>query len=79
MPNYPPRNRMILRINSALKLLSEEFNTQYLDYHSMLKDTDGLTVLPEVSREGIHPNHAGYERMRQVLEPRLMEFLGLWS
>ena len=79
MPNYPPRNRMILRINRALKALSEEFGTRYLDYHAVLKDADGITILPGVSREGIHPNHAGYELMRQVLEPQLMEYLGIWT
>ena len=30
-----------------------------------------------ISREGIHPNHAGYELMRQVLQPKLDKFFGM--
>ena len=37
-------------------------------------DEDGITMREGISREGIHPNHAGYELMRQVLEPKIEKF-----
>ncbi len=77
MPNYPLRNPLIARINKRLKKLAEEFDTKYIDYHSVMVQEDGVTVKDGVTREGCHPNHAGFELMRQVLQPMLDEFFGV--
>lgn len=74
VPNAVMRNRFIARANAALKALCNERGTEYLDFHANLCKEDGLTMKDNISREGIHPNHAGYELMRQVLEPKLDKF-----
>ena len=72
--NFAIRNPLIARINKELKALAEAYGTEYIDYFSNLTDEDGLTMREGISREGIHPNHAGYELMRQVLEPKIEKF-----
>lgn len=74
IPNIKMRNPFIVRTNKMLKSLADEYGTEYIDYHSSLTKEDGLTLIDGHSREGIHPNHAGYEVMRQVIEPKLKEF-----
>ena len=49
----------------------------YTVIFSNLTDEDGMTMREGISREGIHPNHAGYELMRQVLQPKLDKFFGM--
>ncbi|MGN1082838.1 MAG: GDSL-type esterase/lipase family protein [Candidatus Avispirillum sp.] len=77
IPNAEHRNPLIVRVNEMLKNLAAEYNTEYVDYHSNLTKEDGLTLRDGISREGIHPNHAGYELMRQVLEPMLESYFGM--
>ena len=75
--NFAIRNPLIARINGELKALSEKYDTEFVDYFSNLTDEDGMTMKEGISREGIHPNHAGYELMRQVLQPKLDKFFGM--
>ncbi len=72
--NAAMRNKFIARANGELAALCERRGTEYLDFHANLVKEDGLTMKDNISREGIHPNHAGYELMRQVLEPKLDKF-----
>ena len=72
--NAEHRNPFIVRVNKMLKSLAEDYNTEYVDYHSVLTKEDVLTMLDGISREGLHPNHAGYELMSHVLLPMLDRF-----
>jgi len=72
--NHAIRNKIIKRVNNALEELCRDKDVTFLDYFSNMTKEDGLTLLDNTSREGIHPNHAGYELMRQILEPKLCEF-----
>ena len=54
--------------------LAKEYGTEYINYHDALTLDDGLTMREGISREGIHPNHAGYELMNEVLTPMLDKF-----
>ncbi len=75
--NFAIRNALIARINGELCALAKKHNTEYIDYFNNLTDEDGLTMREGISREGIHPNHAGYELMRQILQPKLDKFFGM--
>jgi len=74
--NHGPRNRFFASINQRLQALAKEFNTEYVDYFSQLTEEDGYTLRKGASRDGVHPNHVGYELMRQALEPMLEKFFG---
>ena len=58
----------------AALALAKEYGTEYINYHDALTLDDGLTMREGISREGIHPNHAGYELMNEVLTPLLDKF-----
>lgn len=74
IPNAEHRNKVIVRINERICALAKEYGTEYINYHDALTLDDGLTMREGISREGIHPNHAGYELMNEVLTPMLDKF-----
>jgi len=54
------------RINALVKKMCEEKGCIYVDYAARLTDANG--DLPRaVARDGLHPHHAGYRVMRDVL------------
>jgi lysophospholipase L1-like esterase len=60
----------ILALNARLRRLAAERHFVYADYHAALDDgAHGLS--PEHSRDGVHPNAAGYAVMRPIAERAL--------
>lgn len=72
--NSKQRAGMLMHINSELRKLAEEYGTEYVDFYSNYVLEDGRTPKPESMMDFVHPNHYGYELMRQVLEPMLDKF-----
>jgi len=55
------------QINAWLKDFAAQHGDIYLDYHSAMKDSrDGLP--PNLSKDGVHPNEAGYAIMAPLAE-----------
>jgi lysophospholipase L1-like esterase len=55
------------RINAWIKSYAAENGDIYVDYHSAMKDSqDGLP--PNLSKDGVHPNAAGYAIMAPLAE-----------
>jgi len=76
----PERNQLVVRINQALKTMAARTGAIYIDYHSHLIDSDGLTLREELADDGLHPHVIGYELMAKVLRETLaahgIELLG---
>jgi len=62
----------ILRINSKLKILSQQYETDYADFHSQLVDKEGQ-FKRDLTTDGLHPNKSGYLKMSKVLFPYLIK------
>jgi lysophospholipase L1-like esterase len=57
----------IIALNAWMKRYAEEVGATYLDYHAAMTDARG--GLPEsLSRDGVHPNMAGYRVMAPLAE-----------
>jgi acyl-CoA thioesterase I len=64
----------ILAINAWLKEYAEKHKHVYVDYHAAMKDgRDGLPAT--LSRDGVHPTHAGYEIMAPLAEAAIEKAL----
>ncbi len=60
-------NRIIARVNGALKAFATKQGLPFADYHSRFVRDDGLTMREDLSDDGIHPHSGGYEIMAEVL------------
>lgn len=69
------RNRLVLRLNRALKDLCASYGAVYVDYHSALVDKDGLTMREGLTDDILHPHVIGYNRMAAILTPLLQKTL----
>lgn len=69
------RNRLVLRLNQALKDLCAFYGAVYVDYHSALVDQDGLTMREGLTDDILHPHVIGYNRMAAILTPLLQKVL----
>lgn len=67
------RNEYIVKVNSAMKEFCKDNGIIFVDYHSHLVDTDGLTVRNGLTIEGLHPHVYGYNIMAEVLAKALQE------
>jgi lysophospholipase L1-like esterase len=56
------------RLNDFIKNLCTQHNIKYIDYHSKLCQSDGKTLIYDLSPDGIHTNAKGYEIMAKVLK-----------
>jgi acyl-CoA thioesterase-1 len=57
----------VLALNEWLKSYAAEKGYVYVDYHSAMKDErNGLPA--NLSKDGVHPNHAGYAIMTPLVE-----------
>jgi lysophospholipase L1-like esterase len=64
----------ILALNAWMKSLAAEKGYVYVDYHSAMKDTrDGLPA--NLSKDGVHPNPAGYAVMAPLVEAGIAKAL----
>lgn len=64
----------IRRLNEMIKAYAKENKIPYVDYHSALSDEEGGLPL-EYSKDGVHPNAAGYAVMESVITPILKKAL----
>ncbi|HEU4959157.1 MAG TPA: SGNH/GDSL hydrolase family protein [Sphingomonas sp.] len=65
-PGIDPR-KSIAALNVWLRAYAVREKLNYVDYHDALK-TDGGAFRPELTKDGVHPNAAGYKVMRSLLE-----------
>ncbi len=59
------------RINSAnqvLKELAEEYHCVFIDTHEAFLDSLGEKMDPALTKDGVHLNDQGYERLYQLLD-----------
>lgn len=60
----------IVQVNNELKILSEQYDADYVDFHSRLIDKHGLFT-SEFTSDGLHPSEAGYVKMTNIILPYL--------
>jgi lysophospholipase L1-like esterase len=66
-PEVHPAEK-IIALNQWIKKYAEEHEMIYLDYYSSLVDDKG-GMKPDYSKDGVHPNKAGYQVMEDLAEP----------
>ena len=64
----------IKALNDKLKAMAEEYDIPYVDYHSLLLDSDGRSLRPDLSPDGVHPNITGYAIMEEAILPVIKQF-----
>lgn len=65
-PDLHPAERVIA-LNAWIKKFADEKRCVYLDYFSKLTD-ENKGLKPEFTKDGVHPNKAGYEIMVPLVE-----------
>lgn len=72
-PDLHPADKIII-LNTLIKTFAESEGFIYLDYFSSMVDNkDGLKAI--FTRDGVHPNQAGYEHMEKILNPVIKKIL----
>ena len=72
-PGLAPAEK-IVAINNWMKAYAAEKGYVYVDYHAAMKDErDGLPA--NLSKDGVHPTHAGYEVMAPLVEAGIAKAL----
>ncbi|MNH88468.1 GDSL-like Lipase/Acylhydrolase [compost metagenome] len=71
LASTPFKNHLIISVNEALRVMSEELQAIYVDYHLNFVQQDGRTLRPELAYDGIHPNVYGYNIMADTLRTEL--------
>ncbi|MEZ5352757.1 MAG: SGNH/GDSL hydrolase family protein [Bryobacteraceae bacterium] len=69
----PPAD--VLKLNAWLKQYAAERKAVYCDYHGALADSKGM-LTDGMSRDGLHPNEQGYEKMVPVVAAAIRQALG---
>jgi lysophospholipase L1-like esterase len=64
---YTYLNPLVLEFNARLKTLAAEFNYQYLDLHTLLKDDKG-ELKEEYTADGLHLKPPAYEIWKSEIE-----------
>lgn len=65
--HYSDRNPQVIELNIRLKRLARQYGYQYLDLHTLMKDSTGQ-LKPEYSSDGIHLKPAAYEVWKQEID-----------
>ncbi len=68
------RKKYIVALNNYLKRLCEENSLIYVDYHSKMVKEDGLTIIDNITTDGLHPDVFGYNIMADVLRETLCKY-----
>lgn len=68
------RKETIVRFNTILESLCNEYGYPFADYHTPLAEFDGKTAQPCITYDGLHPNDSGYIRMDKVIRPILKAY-----
>ncbi|MDB4916177.1 MAG: hypothetical protein JWM95_3821 [Gemmatimonadetes bacterium] len=72
-PGLEPAPR-IVALNAWMKRYAQDVGETYLDYHSAMVDARG-GLPPTTSRDGVHPNDAGYRIMAPLVEAAIAQAL----
>jgi len=64
----------IAALNEWMRGYADRSGVVYLDYYSAMVD-DGFGLRPELTRDGVHPNEAGYLIMAPLAEAAIAEAL----
>jgi lysophospholipase L1-like esterase len=73
-PGREPATKVVA-LNSWIKAYAESHGDVYVDFYSAMVDARG--GLPEkLSKDGVHPNPAGYEIMNPLVEAGIAKALG---
>ncbi len=59
----------IVRLNLWLRSFAASSGSRYVDYYSLLADSQGAFLAP-LSNDGVHPNRDGYAAMRKLAVPK---------
>jgi len=65
----------IASLNSRIKGYATIHKIPYVDYFSSLVDTDGKTLNPQYSDDGVHPTAPGYDIMEAIILPVIKKAL----
>ncbi len=63
-------NQRIIQINHRLKKIALENGHRYIDLHAKFRGT-ALGINPRLTRDGVHPNDAGYQLWFALIKPYL--------
>jgi lysophospholipase L1-like esterase len=67
----PDINARIAELNRDLKKLCLEHNYYFIDLHSHFLNPNNTGLAPGFSRDGVHPNAAGYSLWSDLIKPML--------
>lgn len=59
----------IKRLNNRIARYAAVNNIPFVDYYTALVAPDGISLPAELSGDGVHPTHAGYEIMESTVLP----------
>lgn len=65
----------IASLNRRLAEYAKKNKIAFVDYYSALVDTDGKTLNPKYSKDGVHPTEAGYEVMESIILPAVRKIV----
>jgi lysophospholipase L1-like esterase len=74
-PGLSPAQK-IVDLNRWIKGYAEAHHAVYLDFHSAMADAR-LGLPPELSRDGVHPNEAGYRIMAPLTQRAIEQALSI--
>ena len=60
----------IVELNKWMRQLAQNEGLVYVDYHSEMVN-DSLGLARELTYDGVHPNHAGYQVMARLVDPAI--------
>jgi lysophospholipase L1-like esterase len=68
--HFADRNPQVIELNIRLKRLARQYGYQYLDLHTLMKDSTGQLKI-EYSSDGIHLKPAAYAVWKQAIDKAL--------
>lgn len=65
----------IKRLNQRLVTLAQQENITYLDFFSVLVDSDGISQKKDLTFDGVHPTPQGFLKMEEIVVPAIKKNL----
>lgn len=75
-PNHYKANALVPILNEKIETLAYSYGYVYVDVYSSLV-TEGGTLNPQYTDDGLHPNDNGYKVISSVLNPVIKGILGI--
>ncbi len=67
----------IAALNAAIRAYARLEGIPYVDYHSAMLDSDGRSLRPAYTNDGVHPTPEGYRVMEALILPAVNEALNV--